>query len=40
MRKGDAPLEVVIAGALGVAALGNGLYRFWRSFKKDDGGSR
>lgn len=36
MKKGDQPFEVVLAGALGIAALGNGLCRFWKSFKNDD----
>ncbi|MFJ4253524.1 hypothetical protein [Microbacterium sp. NPDC090003] len=36
MKKGDQPFEVVLTGALGIAALGNGLYRFWKSFKNDD----
>ncbi|MFJ2370895.1 hypothetical protein [Microbacterium sp. NPDC087665] len=36
MKMGDQPIEVVLAGALGFAALGNGLYRFCRSFKRHD----
>ncbi|UPL14762.1 hypothetical protein [Microbacterium galbinum] len=36
LRKGDQPFEVVLTGGLGFAALGSGLYRFWKSFKSDD----
>ena len=36
MKKGDQPFEVVLTGGLGIAALGNGLYRFWKSFKNRD----
>lgn len=35
MQKGDQPLEVVIAGALGLASLGNGLYHLWRRLARD-----
>lgn len=36
MQKGDQPIEVVLTAGLGLAALGNGLYRFFRSFKHDN----
>lgn len=36
MQKGDQPFEVVLLGGLGFAALVNGAYRFWRSFRRDD----
>jgi hypothetical protein len=36
MMMGDQPFEVVITGGLGIAALLNGLFGFWKSFKSDD----
>lgn len=35
-RREGQPFEVTVAGGLGIIALGNGLYRFWKSFKSDD----
>ena len=34
--RGDQPIEVVIAGGFGIALLGNGLYRLWKSLKRDN----
>lgn len=34
MSKGDQPIEVVITGGLGIAALGNGAYHLWRSITR------
>lgn len=33
-RKGDQPLEVIAAGAVGIILLSNGLVGIWKAYKR------
>jgi hypothetical protein len=34
--RGEQPFEVVLTGGIGIALLGNGVYRLWRDIKRDN----